>query len=213
MSFAHRCYSRFVPGCVPVLTLLLLTAVLVLAGCGRPIVHAQITAPTPVPSPTPVLTPRPAQCFAWGTCTAFEVHSWGYCQWQTEQGPTTFTAMVEIGIRSTPTDPHDKNCNLLFGGNLGAITSISGNMNYISDGVDRASMCARILTPGYGPATEWLAALKFAVHSRGEESNSFYQRFSSPIKTPGLWVDFDDDLDGAKPSTISVAFQGTLLKI
>lgn len=176
------------------------------------VVRAQIPISAPTPAPTPALKPRAAQCFAWGTCTAFEVHSWGYCQWQTEQGPTTFVATVEIGILSTPTEPHDKNCNLLFSGNLGAITSISGNMNYISEGVDRASMCARILTPGYGPTTEWLAALKFAVHSKGEESNPIYQRFASPIKTQGLWVDFDDDLDGAKPSTISVAIQGTLLK-
>ncbi|HET7871464.1 MAG TPA: hypothetical protein VFL42_03065 [Terriglobales bacterium] len=182
--------------------------ILVLAGCNsyEPVIHAQV----PVPTPTPAPTPQPAQCFPWGSCAAFEVHPWGTCQWQTEQGSTTFTAQVEIGILHTPTDAQDKHCSLLFAKNLGMVRAISGNVNYISEGVDRASMAVRVLTPGYGSSTEWLTALKFAVRTKGEESLPFYQRFDLPIATQGLWVDFDDDLDGSKPTTLSVSFQGTL---
>jgi len=193
-----------------IVALCLLATIMIVAGCStsyEPVVHAQ----TPISAPTPAPTPQPAQCFPWGSCTAYEVHSWGTCQWQTEQGASTFVAQVEIGINGTPSNPNDSHCSLQFAQNLGAITAISGNMNYISDGRARASMAARILTPGYGPTTEWLAALKFAVHTNGEESNPIFQQFAHPIQTQGLWVDFNDDLDGAKPSTISVSFQGTLL--
>ena len=185
-----------------------LFSALLLSGCGSisnlnpinpPTVHAQ-AAP-------------PAGCDGDGVCTGNITHPWGYCQYSTYQTGKTFTVALEIGIKSTPTDGNDSLCLLPFASGGGLIKGIHGNTNYVPWTTNLSSMFVdiRACTASaceYPTQQEHLGAAKYTTKGV-PQSLPLDGVFSEPINTAAVMVVFNDDLDNAKPTTISVAFSGT----
>jgi hypothetical protein len=186
---------------------LVLVLSVLLTGCGSssfnpinpPAVHAQ-AAPPP-------------GCDGNGVCTGNITHSWGYCQYSTYQTAKTFVVALEIGITSTPKDSNDSLCFLPFASGGGLIKSIHGNTNYTpwTNNVSSMFLDIRSCTSSacrYPEQQEHLGAAKYTIKGV-PQSLPLDGVFSEPVNATGFMIVFNDDLDNAKPTTMSVAFSGT----
>jgi hypothetical protein len=195
---ASKNFTRFA-------VLFVILAALPLTNCGSinpinpPAVHAQ-AAP-------------PAGCDGNGACSGNITHAWGYCDYSVYQTAKTFTVALEIGITSTPKDPNDSLCLMPFASGGGLIKSIHGNTNYTPWTNNLSSMLLDIRACtadacAYPGQQEHLGAAKYTVKGV-PQSLPLDGVFPDPVNATAVMVVFNDDLDAAKPTTISVAFSGT----
>jgi hypothetical protein len=181
-----------------------------LTGCGS---QSAISVANPFnPPAVHAAAPPPAGCDSNGACTGNIAHSWGYCQYTTYQTAKTFVVALEVGIKSTPTDPNDSLCVLPFAFGGGLIRSIHGDSNYTPWTAKLSSLffdvraCTAVACD-YPAQQEHLAAHKYTVQG-GPQSLPIDAVFPDPITAASIMVVFNDDLD-VKPTTFSVAFSGT----
>jgi hypothetical protein len=179
--------------------------VMVLAGCSS--AHGNQAEAKPDKPP----------CGADGGCFEHHDFAWGYCHYQTLQSPEgkTFSGSLEIGIRKNISNPSESMCtiDLAFGGE---ITAINGTVSYKSyTGKHFASMVADLRACAvsgcpYPRGQEHLMSVKLLAEPNQSTHVSYGMRFDTPIKARRLLLVFNDDLAEAKPTSISVAFVGTL---
>ncbi len=191
-----------------------LLAFTLVTGCGSVSSPSTVHA-APPPAPTPAAPASIPPTCSWdglsGACAATINHSWGYCQYETHQYGKSFSVQMEIGISSNQTNPADANCGLPLPNNGGLVTGISGTLNYLPWTTNVSSMAVRINANGDGCdcGENTLYAGKIAVHG-APASVPINNMFITPVPASVFFVLFNDDLAAAKPTTISVAFSGTL---
>lgn len=181
-----------------------------LTGCGS---QSAMIAANPFNPPTVhAAAPPPVGCDSNGVCSGTVQHVWGYCQYSTYQTGKTFVVAMEVGMKSTPTDPNDSLCVLPFALGGGIIKSIHGNTNYTpwTDKLSSLFLNIRACTSAacnYPDQQEHLGAQKYTAKG-GPQSMPLDAVFTDAINATAVMVVFNDDLD-VKPTTVSVAFSGT----
>lgn len=155
----------------------------------------------------------PSGCDATGACSITNKLAWGYEDIATYTSAHTIAGTIEIGLNSTPTNANDATVALPLT-SAGDLTSISGNVDYRSWGKNPASMIVDLRSCedaacAYPSGQEHLATLKFTADPGSHTTIPFSARFETPIHVDHFMLVFNDDLDNAKPTTISVAFSGT----
>lgn len=171
------------------------------------------SAPNALPAivPTVHAASAPANCNATSqSCSLMQVHSWGYCLWETHQTGKTFSGQLEIGIKSQPTDPNDSLCFISLASG-GTISNVGGTVSYLPQGPSTSSMVMLLracttLGCAFPAEQEYLYAAKLQANPPNVTAISYHQPVPN-IPTTGFVVVFNDDL--AKPSNISVTFSGS----
>jgi hypothetical protein len=169
---------------------LLFSALLVANGCGGPF---DLAKAQPLVSGCDPLNP--------GACHGHEDFPWGYCQWETHQGPHTFNLWLEIGVASGNVTGR---CKMPLGLGGGEITSLAGTLNYLPQTLNRSSMVVGVWTED---EQNFLYAGKIAT-DHGYAVTVPINASGLSARTPSLTVIFNDDL--AKPVAINLGFAGTL---
>lgn len=188
-----------------VFALAALAAGVSVSGCGGAVPSVSAApAPGPMP-PTPPPAPACVPDVSGVSCSAHVVTPWGYCHYETHQTARTFSVALEIGISITPADPNTSLCVVPLGAGGGDIATISGMVNYVPFTANLSSMVLLLRTDG--TPEESLYTAKMAV--RGVPVTVPFAAAYPGLHAGGFFVIFNDDLDAAKPTTISLGFAGT----
>lgn len=157
--------------------------------------------------------PPPATCTDSGTCTANIQQGWAYFDYATYRSPHSIAVTAEIGISSNAPDANASIAAWPLA-SPADVVSISGNLDYRSWGNNPASMIIdiRACTDSVCSLSgqEHLVNLKVTADPHSHAVVPFAVQFPVAIHVDHFIAVFNDDLQNAKPTTVSVGLSAVV---